>query len=63
MGFARVGCTSRQFSQDVAKGEGSGVTELKGWQTSLESLELLSVNEESYSTGQPTFSNQSWKGP
>ena len=48
MGIARMGHTHRELSQNVTKDEGSGVTELKGWQTSLEFLDLLSVNEKSY---------------
>ena len=47
----------------MAKDESSGVTELKDWQTSLEFLDLLSVNEESYKAGQAKFSSQSWIGP
>ena len=63
MGIARMGHTHRELSQNVTKDESSGVTELKGWQTSLEFLDLLSVNEKSYTTGQAKFSSQSWIGP
>ena len=62
MGYARMGRTHRELSQNVTKDEGSGVTELKGWQTSLEFLDLLSVNEKSYTTGQAKFSGKERRG-